>query len=259
MQSKVLYNQDGHQWIVIGRDPEKDSHVIDTNEYVIINRGHAMLLDPGGIQIFPQVLAELAKYVRMQDIKVIFASHQDPDICSSLAMWLDLNPTIKTYCSWLWTGFVSHFSTGAVITLNPIPDQGMRIRIGDEGPEVEAVPAHYCHSSGNFSLYDPTAGILFSGDIGGALVPDHHASLVVTDFEQHIQYMRGFHLRWMPSTVALRGWTQRVRAIKPRMICPQHGSIFEGEMVGKLLDWLDSLEVGQWKDAGAKSDTRAAA
>ena len=70
MQSKVLYNQDGHQWIVIGRDPEKDSHVIDTNEYVIINRGHAMLLDPGGIQIFPQVLAELAKYVRMQDIKV---------------------------------------------------------------------------------------------------------------------------------------------------------------------------------------------
>ena len=130
MQSKVLYNQDGNQWIVIGREPEKDSHVIDTNEYVIINRGHAMLLDPGGIQIFPQVLAELAKYVRMQDIKVIFASHQDPDICSSLAMWLDLNPTIKTYCSWLWTGFVSHFSTGAVITLNPIPDQGMRIRIG---------------------------------------------------------------------------------------------------------------------------------
>ena len=131
MQSKVLYNQDGHQWIVIGRDPEKDSHVIDTNEYVIINRSHAMLLDPGGIQIFPQVLAELAKYVRMQDIRVIFASHQDPDICSSLAMWLDLNPAIKTYCSWLWTGFVSHFSTGEVITLNPIPDQGMRIRIGD--------------------------------------------------------------------------------------------------------------------------------
>ncbi|MBA5874954.1 MAG: MBL fold metallo-hydrolase, partial [Nitrospira sp. CR1.2] len=93
----------------------------------------------------------------------------------------------------------------------------------------------------------------------GALVPDHHASLVVTDFEQHIQYMRGFHLRWMPSTVALRGWTQRVRAIKPRMICPQHGSIFEGEMVGKLLDWLDSLEVGQWKDSAAKTDSRAAA
>ncbi|MCS6326291.1 MAG: MBL fold metallo-hydrolase, partial [Nitrospira sp.] len=107
-----MFQKDDHQWVVIGRDPEKDDHVIDTNEYVIIHRGQAMLLDPGGIQIFPQVLAELAKYVRMQDIKVIFASHQDPDICSTLAMWLDLHPAIKTFCSWLWTGFVSHFSTG---------------------------------------------------------------------------------------------------------------------------------------------------
>ena len=54
MQSKVLFHKDDHQWVVIGRDPEKDDHVIDTNEYVIIHRGHAMLLDPGGIQIFPR-------------------------------------------------------------------------------------------------------------------------------------------------------------------------------------------------------------
>ena len=43
------------------------------------------------------------------------------------------------------------------------------------------------------------------------------------------------------------------------MICPQHGSIFQGEHVGKLLDWLESLEVGQWKGSTPKSDTRAAA
>lgn len=259
MQSRILYNENGHQWIVIGRDPEKDSHVIDTNEYVIVSRGQAMLLDPGGIQIFPQVLAELAKYVRVQDIRVIFASHQDPDISSSLAMWLDLNPSIKTYCSWLWTGFISHFSTGAAIALNPIPDKGMHIKIGDDGAEVEAVPAHYCHSSGNFSLYDPTAGILFSGDIGSALVPSHESSLIVTNFDQHVDYMRGFHLRWMPSTLALRSWTQRIRAIKPRMICPQHGSVFEGDMVGKLLDWLDGLDVGQWTDESPTSELCKAA
>ena len=128
--------------------------------------------------------------------------------------------------------------------LNPIPDDGMRIKIGEEGPEVEAVPAHYCHSSGNFSLYDPTAGILFSGDIGSALVPNHEASLVVTDFDQHIQYMRGFHLRWMPSTTALRAWVQRVRAIKPKMICPQHGSIFQGSTSASCsIGWKASKSV----------------
>jgi flavorubredoxin len=31
------------------------------------------------------------------------------------------------------------------------------------------------------------------------------------------------------------------------MICPQHGSIFSGENVGKFLDWLESLEVGKWE------------
>lgn len=81
---------------------------------------------------------------------------------------------------------------------------------------------------------------------------------MVTDFDQHTQYMRGFHLRWMPSTTALRGWVQRVRAIKPRLICPQHGSIFQGEHVGRLLDWLESRDVGQWKGATPKSETRAA-
>ena len=236
----------------------KDSHVIDTNEYVIISHGQAMLLDPGGIQIFLQVLAELAKYVRVEDIRAIFASHQDPDISSSLAVWLDLNPSITTYCSWLWTGFISHFSTGNAIELHAIPDHGIRITIGDHGADVEATPAHYCHSSGNFSLYDPTAGILFSGDIGAALVPSHETELMVTDFDQHVEYMRGFHLRWMPSTWALRSWTQRVRVLKLDMICPQHGSVFQGEMVGKLLDWLDTLEVGQWNDSAQASTPQKA-
>jgi len=121
------------------------------------------------------------------------------------------------------------------------------------------IPAHTCHSSGNFSLYDPTADILFSGDIGAALVPSHETGLMVTDFDQHVEYMRGFHLRWMPSTSALRSWTQRVHALKPNMICPQHGSAFQGEMVVKLLDWLDTLEVGQWNDTASANEPQKAA
>jgi len=81
----------------------------------------------------------------------------------------------------------------------------------------------------------------------------------VTDFDHHIQYMRGFHLRWIPSTTALRSWTQRIRALKPRMICPQHGSVYQGDMVTRLLDWLDSLEVGQWTGSTPTHDIPKAA
>ena len=60
MKSTVIFEEGQHRWIVIGRDPEKSSHVIDTNEYVIVSKGEGMLLDPGGIEIFPRVLAELS-------------------------------------------------------------------------------------------------------------------------------------------------------------------------------------------------------
>ena len=120
---------------------------------------------------------------------------------------------------------------GTTLKLNSIPDEGMEIQIGNAN--VYFVPAHYCHSPGNFGCYDPKADILFSGDIGAALLPPDYAGFYVTDFAKHIQYMEGFHKRWMPSSSALKQWVKRVRAINPGMICPQHGSIFKGEDVTK--------------------------
>ncbi|MBF0286513.1 MAG: MBL fold metallo-hydrolase [SAR324 cluster bacterium] len=247
MKSKVIYKEQGHQWVILGRDVERTNTVIDTNEYIIINNGNAMLLDPGGNEIFPQVLAELTRYLNIEEITTIVGSHQDPDIMSSLAMWIDLCPNVDVYCSWLWTGFISHFGMGTKLDLLPIPDQGMEIPIGKSGASVFAIPAHYCHSSGNFSFFDPIAEILFSGDVGTALLPSMEAPLFVEDFNTHIQYMEGFHQRWMPSSSALRGWVRRVKELNPSMICPQHGSIFRGDDVNRLLNWLETLDVGKIK------------
>lgn len=244
MKSEILFESGEHKWIVLGRDNEKKNEVIDTNEFIIVNNGQAVLLDPGGIEIFPQVLTELTRFVETENIKTIFASHQDPDIASSLAMWLDLVPDVKIYCSWIWTGFIAHFGMGTQLKLNGVPDEGMELQIGDTNAMIYLVPAHYCHSSGNFSVYDPKADILFSGDIGASLNPSMDYPFFVDNFERHIQYMEKFHKRWMPSNAALKAWIRRVRLINPAMICPQHGSLFKGENVGKFLNWLESLDVG---------------
>ena len=252
MKSSIIADSGRLKWIVLGRDAEKSPQVIDTNQYLIVCDGQGMLLDPGGIEIFPRVLAELTRHLALDRIRVLFASHQDPDIISSLPLWLDLNPDAVTYCSRLWTGFIAHFATGKEARMETIPDGGMNIPIPGTSAQVLAVPAHYCHSSGNFSIFDETTRTLFSGDVGAALLPDHHASLYVDDLRDHVRYMEGFHRRWMPSTMALRGWVARVRALAPTLICPQHGSIFRGAAVGQLLDWLETPEVGQWtEDDGA--------
>ncbi|MCX6153272.1 MAG: MBL fold metallo-hydrolase [Candidatus Kapabacteria bacterium] len=246
MRSHVIYSQDGHEWIVIGRDTEKKEEIVDTNQYLIVSGNQGMILDPGGFEIFSSVIGEVTKYISVNNIKIIFSSHQDPDIASSLALWVDIIKDVDTYCWWGWQGFLAHFGMGNAIKLIGIPDEGMEVQIGTSNSFQYFVPAHYCHSSGNYSVFDPKAKILFSGDIGAALLPSDYTDLFVTNFDSHIQFMEGFHKRWMSSTKDLRAWVARARALNPSMICPQHGAIFEGENVGRFLNWLEALEVGHW-------------
>jgi flavorubredoxin len=246
MKSQVIFENKDHKWIVFGRDPGKKNNIVDSNQYLIISNGQGFLLDPGGIEIFEHMHEEIKKHIDTKDIIGIFVSHQDPDIGSSIPLWIEYCPKAKVYSSWLWTGFLHHFGMGTKLEITSIPDDGMQIEIGDSARYVYPVPAHYCHSSGNFSLYDPGSKILFSGDIGGALVADSDYELIVSDFDKHSKFMQVFHQRWMPSTQAIHEWVERVRIINPTMICPQHGSIIKGKNVAKFLDWLDSLEVGIW-------------
>lgn len=245
MQRKVLFDDGDHQWIFLGRDPSKPDSVIDTNEYLIVNGAKAMMLDPGGSEIFPTVLSEVSKAIDVKKIEAFLCSHQDPDIMSSLPLWMALNPNASIYVSWLWGKFIAHFGSSYVDRFQEIPDEGRAIHLGDQ--ELVLVPAHYCHSSGNFNLYDPRAKILFSGDLGSALVP-HNYPTFVEDFDSHIQFMEAFHTRWMPSNEAKNRWIRRVRKLDVKMLCPQHGAIFKDDQVVQFLNWLESLEVGKTRE-----------
>jgi flavorubredoxin len=44
---------------------------------------------------------------------------------------------------------------------------------------------------------------------------------------------------------ALKAWVKMVRPLDIETIAPQHGAQFQGkEMVGRFLDWLETLECG---------------
>lgn len=252
MHSEVIYKNGDHKWVFMGRDPEKPNSIIDSNQYLVTSNGKGMLLDAGGIEIYPQVLVEVSKQILPENIENFFISHQDPDIASSIALWVNLVPDMKLYIPWIWASFVAHFGMGKEFKFTNIPDQGMGIKVGKK--DMYFVPAHFCHSSGFFTAFDPNAKILWSGDIGAALLPSLESSIFVEDFESHIKYMEGFHKRWMPSSLHLKKWVRRARLLKPEMICPQHGSIFRGDDVNKFLDWLDNLEVGHYDDGGEAED-----
>jgi flavorubredoxin len=237
----TIYEQGDHSWRVITGDPQRPNHLIDTNEYVVASDGQAIIIDPGGQEIFPAVFSALTANFDPRTITHVFASHQDPDVISSLALWLAFNPSLRCYASWLWGSFIPHFG-GTAQTIIGLPDEGGPISLGRR--TLQAVPAHYLHSSGNFHLYDRDAKLLFTGDLGAALAPAGEEQLFVEDFDKHIRHAEGFHRRWMGSQVAKDDWCARASKLEIDLLCPQHGSIYRGKDVARFIDWFGALEVG---------------
>lgn len=235
-----IYENGDHRWGVCARDPQRPDSLIDTNEYLITKGEAGLLCDPGGAEIFPAVFSALSHHFDPTGISHVFASHQDPDIASSLALWREANPALKCLVSWLWAGFLPHYGVDANVFI-PIPDEGMSFSLG--GLALQFVPAHYLHSSGNMNLYDAKAKILFSGDIGAALLPPD-VGLWVTDFDAHIVHAEMFHKRWMGSNSAKQRWCERVSKLDIDILCPQHGAIYRGADVKRFIDWFAALKVG---------------
>lgn len=240
MKCHQLVETPSHKWIFFGRDPEKPNKIIDTNQYMVVTSNKALLMDPGGIELFAPMLANIVKLIPLEQLTHLFASHQDPDIISSLGLWDQTLPDARLYSAWMWEGFIRHFGMDN-ISYEAIPDEGMTMTL--ENTELKFIPAHYLHSSGNYHVYDPAAKVLMSGDVGAAL-EGPEAGIFVEDFDTHTQHMRYFHQRWMPSNAAKADWIARVRQLDVEYLCPQHGRIFQGEQVKQFLDWFEQLEVG---------------
>ena len=246
MKAAPVFESGNHRWWVLY--DQEESRVIDSNVYIVESNGQSVLLDPGGFEIFPQVLAAMAEVVEPSSLYSAFVSHQDPDIASSLPLWNACNAHIQWHVPALWEGFIRHYGALEAKFIN-IPDEGGAIAVG--GRKLELIPAHYLHASANFHVYDPEAKILFSGDVGTALLPPGHSTWVGRQglesskaFDEHMQHAKFFHQRWMPSNGAKKDWIDRVRQLDIDFLCPQHGAIYAGENVQRFLNWFDGLTVG---------------
>lgn len=238
---ETIFESGRHRWAVIARDPERNGRLIDTNEYLVTHGDDALLTDPGGQEIFPAVFAALSAHFDPRKLRWIFASHQDPDVISSLSLWLEFNPHIRCYASEVWGTFLPHYG-GVDKTFISLPDEGGTILLGTH--TLDVVPAHYLHSSGNFHLYDSVARILFCGDVGAAMLPDEENTLFVENFDRHIRHTEYFHRRWMGSKAAVLDWCERASRLQVDMLCPQHGAIYRGADVMRFINWFAELQVG---------------
>lgn len=239
MPSLTLYDDGTHRNLML--EDFGHSQMVQANQHLIVHAGAGMILDPGGHKVYNRALSETTALLGRSTLKYIFLSHQDPDIVAALNGWLMTTDAVA-YVSALWLRFIPHFGLDSLVIdrLKPIPDEGMHLDLA--GAHLVLLPAHFLHSAGNFSVYDPVSKILYSGDIGASFGMDDQ---VVADFPVHVKYMEGFHRRYLASRKAVRAWVAMVRSLDVETIAPQHGALFRGkEMSGRFLDWLHGLDCG---------------
>ncbi|MBK6922301.1 MAG: FprA family A-type flavoprotein [Deltaproteobacteria bacterium] len=222
-------------------DFETGTLAVQANQHLIVHGSAGMLLDPGGHKVYAKVLSETFALLGRSTLTTILLSHQDPDIVAAINGWLTTTDAVA-YTSVLWARFIPHFGLDQLLgkRLLPVPDEGMWIDLG--GSPLALLPAHFLHSCGNLHVYDPTSKILYSGDLGASLGQPYRE---VEDFDAHLQYMDGFHRRYMGSNSMMRAWGRMVRSLDIELIAPQHGALFRGrEMVERFIGWCEGLECG---------------
>lgn len=248
MQHHVLYDDGHHKCLAFSMPHEAES--VPSNQFLIIDGEEAAVIDPGGDLTFTPLTISITKYMRMNNIRYVIGSHQDPDIIASMPRWLIHVEGAKVIIPQIWERFLPHYNSAFTKgrlkqslseRLITIPDSGGYYPLGHSG--IVAMPAHFLHSVGNFQFYDRVSKILFSGDMGASLVGDSSHS--VTDFRSHIHHMEGFHRRYMTSKKVTRLWADAVRDLDVSMMVPQHGCRMEGgEIFHQFLDWISELDCG---------------
>lgn len=239
MAHTVLFDNGTHRNILI--EDVSSGIAVQANQHLVVHNKSGMILDPGGHKVYSKVLAATRGLLQGAQLEKIFLSHQDPDIVAAVNGWL-MTTDATAYCPSLWVRFVPHFGLDHLVEsrLLPIPDEGMILDLGGVG--MKTIPAHFLHSPGNQQIYDPVSKILYSGDLGASLGQSY---VEVPDFEAHLEYMTGFHRRYMAGNRAMKNWAKVARQLDIEIIAPQHGALFRGKpMVEKFIAWCEGLSCG---------------
>ena len=220
-----------------------DSEAVQANQFLIVNNGEGVIIDPGGNMTYNELSLTMRKYIAPSQLDYVIASHADPDIIASLDRWMTSTPA-KLVISSLWARFAPHFCKMGKTDdrIVSVPDQGARLKFGQT--ELWLLPAHFMHSEGNFHFYDPISKILFTGDLGVSMLTGSESSMPIHSLTPMPPGMAPFHRRYMVSNKILKLWVNMVRNLEISMIVPQHGAPMMGGAIGQFFSWVENLSCG---------------
>lgn len=221
----------------VGRHaPELSLHC---NPYLLVDEEEAVLIDPGSIPDFPVVMRKIIDVVNPTSIALVVASHQDPDVCSNLAVVEDVieRADLRIAAHSATHRLIRHF--GLHSELYSVDAQDWCYTLAS-GRILEFIHTPHLHCAGSMMTFDRQTGTLFSSDLFGASDEDW----ALFSPPNYPATMTGWHQAMMPANHLLRACMERLETLPIQRICPQHGSIIEGPAIAPAMAHLKTLPVG---------------
>ncbi len=212
------------------------------NAYLLVDGATRVLFDPGSARWhFPQVLARVKQIVDPTSVTHIVAHHQDPDVIDSLPLWLELAPEAAVVATPRTRVLLPYYGLPERVNwldVSPLDNTVLELEHG----VLAFLTSPFLHFPEAMVTFDEASGFLFSSDIGAAI--DDDWKLVADDWERHWRTMVPFHVFYMASNRALRGFCEKIAPFPIEAILPQHGSILPKRMVRPALEALRELPCG---------------
>ncbi len=231
-----LYKNNSHEIYWLGID---DETAFRCNAYLIKDNEEYILVDPGSRSFYMQVQERISQITDPKNVKALILCHQDPDVAASMIDWLDFNPKILIMSSSRTNVLLPHYGRSDYEFYDVTEDTKYTF---ESGRTLQFIEAPFLHFPGAFTTYDTESSFLFSGDIWAALDTDWN--ITTSDFEEHKMNMDLFHLDYMASNIAARGYVRQLDNVKIEAILPQHGSIIPQVFVKDALEYLKTLKCG---------------
>lgn len=235
-ETVLLYESNEHKIYWMGIEEET---AFRCNVYLIQDGEEYILVDPGSRIYHDELKTRVSTIVAPDKISGIILCHQDPDVAASMVDWLGLNKDITIYTSARTNVLLPYYGVADYDFYNISEEGEYKFK---SGRIIKFIESPFLHFPGAFTTLDMTANMLFSGDIWAAL--DINWNLVVSDFEVHTSNMDLFHVDYMASNVASRGYAKKIENEKIDAILPQHGSIINTGDVPKAIEYLENLQCG---------------
>lgn len=232
----VLFEDEHHTIYWLGT-PEDSA--FRCNTYLIRDEKEAIIIDPGGKPGFEFIKKRIGQILAPEEVSAMILCHQDPDVGASMVDLLDLNPEMTIITSVRTNVLIPHFGKQDYTFFNINEEPVWYFKTGRS---LRFIPSPFLHFPGAFSTYDEPSGFLFSGDIWAAM--DMDWKLIVENFVTHELKLNLFHLDYMASNIATRGFIDRLRGLELNAILPQHGSIIPKKFISKAIAYLAGLKCG---------------